>query len=390
MPAEIETAVRQIDGATLAPVVCDVLDDPAARIVDWRRERIDYANVGLESRALYRFRGSAFHHGESARWSVVLKPFRAPAGSSTAAPSDEHYYRREALAYTSGLLVDLPGDLTAPRHYGSLDWPGEMVGLWLEDISPAAHSLRPLDRYGLAARHLGVFNGGFLAPARPSSFPWLSRHALATWAAEQAGLIELIGNADAWRHSLVRQAFPTSLAPAVLRLWAERDALLAALERLPRTLCHHDASPTNLFARRTADGRDQTVAIDWELVGHGAIGEDPGNLVPVSLIDFHVDANEATHLEETVLEGYLSGLADAGWTGDPRQVRLTYATTAALRWLFAATGWPLAIAGDETGAYAADAERRWGRPIQAIFGQWAALADFLLERAAEARVLLTE
>ena len=29
---------------------------------------------------------------------------------------------------------------------------------------------------------------------------------------------------------------------------------------------------------------------------------------------------------------YLEGLADAGWRGDPRQVRLTYACSSALKW----------------------------------------------------------
>lgn len=384
----IEAAVQQIDEVALAGVVRRALGDPGAEIAGWRQEPVAYANVAPESRGLYRFSGTARCDGAVTPWSVVLKVFRAPQGDTTAAPTDEHYYRREVLAYRSGVLDDLPDGLAPPRHYGVIEWPGDTVGLWLEDIQAAENPCGPLADYGLAARHLGAFNGVHLADAGHKGFPWLSRRALATWIAGNAYTIDLIQRPDGWRHPLVRRAFPESLAADLLGLWSQHEALCAALERLPRTLCHHDASPTNLFSRRVGSGEVQTVAIDWELIGHGAVGEEIGNLVPVSIIDFHVGADEAARLEDEVFEGYLDGLRDAGWRGDPEPVRLAYAATAALRWAFPAAGWPIAIALDESGRHAPETEARWKRPLSEIFDQWAALASFLLDRAREARSLL--
>ena len=385
---DIESAVEWLDLDILAEVVRRVLDDGSAEVASWHRERIDYANVGPGSRALYRVSGTAYLHGELVPWSTVLKVFRAPEGDPTADLSDERYYRREVLAYSSALLASLHGGLTAPRHFGVSEWPGAVLGLWLEDLAGVGTIGRSLERYGLAAHHLGAFGGAYLAGKSVPTLPWLSRRALATWVADHGPLVDLIRRPEAWQLPLVRQAFPRPVADDVLRLWSERATFFDALEHLPRTLCHHDASPTNLFARRDADGREQTVAIDWELVGHGAVGEDIGNLVPVSVIDLHVPAESARELEGVVLDRYLAALAEGGWQGDPRQVRLAYAATAGLRWLFAAVGWPLAIALDESGRHVADSERRWERPIEDILDQWAALAHFLLERAETARSLV--
>jgi len=154
-------------------------------------------------------------------------------------------WRREALAYHSGLLDDLPGDLTAPRCYG------------------------------VAARHLGQFNGVYLAGRPLPTQPWLNRGFLRAWTADAARVtvIEPIAQAETWAHPLVRAAFPDPVVERLLRLHTEREDFLAVLERLPQTLSHLDAFPGNLLARRTAAGAEQTVALDWAFVGIAAVGE---------------------------------------------------------------------------------------------------------------------
>jgi hypothetical protein len=71
-----------------------------------------------------------------------------------------------------------------------------------------------------------------------------------------------------------------------------------------------------MFARRSSDARWQTVAIDWALVGSGPIGRDI-----YYLPHFGLDSTTARKVDPIVFEGYLEGLRDTGWEGDPRQVR---------------------------------------------------------------------
>lgn len=90
------------------------------------------------------------------------------------------------------------------------------------------------------------------------------------------------------------------------------------MELLPRTLCHLDVWPNNLFART-----DGTITlVDWSFVGEGALGEDVGNLVPDSVFDLFYPARDLPDLDREVFAGYVSGLREAGWEGDERLVRL--------------------------------------------------------------------
>jgi thiamine kinase-like enzyme len=99
---------------------------------------------------------------------------------------------------------------------------------------------------------------------------------------------------------------------------SSREQLLAVLGSLPRTLCHLDFWTKNLIRR--ADG--SIVLLDWAFVGDGAIGEDIGNLVPDAAFDHFIPAASLPDLEAAVLAGYVDGLSDAGWSGDPALVEL--------------------------------------------------------------------
>lgn len=117
---------------------------------------------------------------------------------------------------------------------------------------------------------------------------------------------------------MVRETFPAGLREGVRLVHASRERLYEISEALPRTLCHLDFWPKNLFRR--PDG--QIVLIDWAFAGLGAIGEDAGNLVPDTVLDHFVPAAEMPALEQAVYQGYLAGLQAAGWRDDPRLVRL--------------------------------------------------------------------
>ncbi|HYN90215.1 MAG TPA: hypothetical protein VER55_16890, partial [Ardenticatenaceae bacterium] len=337
-------------------------------------------------RALYRITGTSRDGGETLDWSVVLKVYGSPQGS-TADPGDPFYWKREALAYDSALLRDLPGGFIAPETWGVVEQPDGQLWLWLEEVRETGEALWPPARYALAASHLGHMGASFLVERDLTNVPWLGRSHVRPALAGMAGLVDLVRRAEVWEHPLLRNAFPAPLVSQALRLWDEREPLLAALEDLPRTLCHHDVWRRNLFARTRA-GREETVAIDWELVGSGAPGEDAGNLMGVSLLNLDIEAGQSEELAEAILSGYLEGLQAGGWRGDPAAVRFAFATTAALRCLFSTVGWPAAIVLDQSGRHVVETEQRWGRPIEEVFAHWGRVAAFLLDQADGARAWL--
>jgi hypothetical protein len=103
------------------------------------------------------------------------------------------------------------------------------------------------------------------------------------------------------------------------------------------------------------------------------------------LFRVHGTANAAR-----MLDAYVQGLRDAGWQADRHVVCAVAQATAALRCGFSTAGWPAAIVRDseKRDQYVRDTEQRWGRSIEDIFAQWAAVTSFLLAQIDEARMIL--
>ena len=91
------------------------------------------------------------------------------------------------------------------------------------------------------------------------------------------------------------------------------------------------------------------MAIDWTFAGVGVLGQELAAFVFGSLIFQEVDLSAAGDLEELALTHYLEGLADAGWQGDPRTVRLGYnAPRRPCCTLFHGLEWILTMLQDES------------------------------------------
>ena len=74
----------------------------------------------------------------------------------------------------------------------------------------------------------------------------------------------------------------------------------------------------------------QTVLIDWSALGYGAVGAEIGITTGVNLLWLEVAGEQAHELDQAIFDGYLAGLRDMGWQGDPRLARFGYTATAAL------------------------------------------------------------
>jgi hypothetical protein len=355
------------------------LDGAAVEIVDWQCRQIHGGSGGIAE--LYRLNGSACDQRKMTPWSLILKVIRRQPDRLD--PSHWGYWKREALAYQSGLLDDLPGGLAAPRCFSVTEQPGGGSWLWLEEVSDELRVHWPLEHYGIVVRHLGRFNGPHLAEGTTECSPWLGREWLRRCIDREAQAItqlpRLLG------HPLGQRGLPGDDGEALVRLWNTRETFYEALSCLPQTLCHRDALRRNLFARHQQDGSDETVAIDWADVSQGAIGEEIVPLVLATLQFAEIDPAKVAELGRIVFEGYLGGLCDSGWQGDPREVRLGYAAGAIRHALAGFTDALLVMLDEEHYAYW---EQAYGCPLEEVADRFAQNRRFVFCLLEEARELL--
>jgi hypothetical protein len=101
---------------------------------------------------------------------------------------------------------------------------------------------------------------------------------------------------------------------------------LAQAERNSKGVCHRDCHPKNLFPMREPDGASYTIAIDWTKIGIDCLGLDIGHLIASPILWQEHTPEEAEALVEPVFAAYVTGLAEAGWAGNPEEVRFTFLT----------------------------------------------------------------
>lgn len=368
-----------LDDAQLTRIAQRALDAPGAALLDHQVRPLGY-DAYLPGRTVTRVDGHASVAGRRAPWSAILKWTDSPETTPTAPIEGA---RREALAYRSGLL-DLTGALRVPRAY-EIDLAEDgHVALWLEDIRSSDVEQWPLEMYATAAHALGRFNRTFLVrPLR--DHPWL----VTDWATRQSEPLDMAAALsdidDRASDARARRALGDDIGQRTARMLEDQPRFIAGLARIPQTLCHHDAARSNLIARRRDDGGTEVVAIDWESTGSGPVGAEIATLVSASLRKGDFPAERASELDAAVVDAYLAGLRDAGWSGDPRIARLGYAMSLALRcWFVRDT---LQNLSDPV------ARPMFGRapdvPPDDVLGAFVLVSRFLLDRADEARSLAT-
>ena len=109
-----------------------------------------------------------------------------------------------------------------------------------------------------------------------------------------------------------------------MQLWQDRQSYFSMLKYPPQTLCHFDANRRNLFIRRTRNTSTEVIAIIWSYVGYGAIGSDIMVLIVEGVISGKIALDDAETFANVALEGYITGLEDVGWKGNPDLVHLGY------------------------------------------------------------------
>jgi Phosphotransferase enzyme family len=305
--SSVWTAASAVDADAITLPVRRLLRTQTAHILGWEYTELGVGIGNPVSLNVYRFRGTAKVGGVTVTWSLILKMAQSPANVGFVdfgeGPDQSHwnYWRRELLLFESGLLEALPGGLAAPRFYGGHELPGNVIWMWLEDVS-RPHAAWSPERCKLAAYHLGCFNGAYLSGTPMPVQPWLARQCARQFVEMSHGAISMIG-----------QHLPEIREDPVVRFLENSDSVLDALERIPHTFCHFDAGTYNLMSRRTGTAQEETVAIDWALAGVGPVGAELSQLVASDHSTRYVGLPPN---ETELLDSYVTGLGEAGWRGD--------------------------------------------------------------------------
>src|SRR5688572_18585247 len=170
-PADRTRVDLALTAADLAEPVTRALGVGHVDVVDWSVESIKPGTGGATG-GLYRVRGNASATEVPHEWGLVLKVLRPQAGrlstqGNVAAangrePQHYNYWRREGLAYQSGVL-DSVAAVRAPRCFGVEERADESIWVWLEALDDGLSSPWPAERFARVAQSLGRFNGAFLA-----------------------------------------------------------------------------------------------------------------------------------------------------------------------------------------------------------------------------------
>jgi hypothetical protein len=312
-PRQPETGIR-LDVGDGTFVTCSSLPAAVGDAVI-AAEPLRYGQGNAATGGIWRVRGPA--------GSAVLKLARPPAGSAHAPPpawptSEDpahwNYWRREFLAYQTGLAAAAyaAGGIAAPALLAASSRTDGQLEVWLADVDGPSGFGWPVPRLARFAHELGVAQARWAE--RVPDTPWLSSGWLAQYLTE--GPIRSVRLEPAyWDHPSVA-VWPAAVRDQLRRLWADRDRALAATTIIERTLCHLDVWPANLV-----DDAGTSVLLDWSFTGDGAIGEDVANLIVDSVADGLMDAALLPEIADAATEAYLTGLRDGGWPGPPDRVR---------------------------------------------------------------------
>ena len=166
--------------------------------------------------ATYDIKKGSFQELAEVAEDQMLREFRDQPGPNWQAgeqPGHWYYWRREVLAYQSGLVFSLAGRLRAPKCYLMSQRADGNVALWLEDLRGTTPAIRwPLRQYSVASRHLGHAQGAFVAGRSLPDDPWLSRSWLRAYLTQRDADTPLLQDDAAWATSLVREWLSQSMA----------------------------------------------------------------------------------------------------------------------------------------------------------------------------------
>ena len=402
---ELPSRLVQLTAADIAPVVQNAVGDDQAWPLTWEFEALDWsgnpATVGL-----FRFTGVAqTDQGREVPWIVVLKIVADTALTSDPSidqyihePQGMNYWKREALAFTSGLLLGWPGPLVPVRCYGVKEVSKDQVWIWLEAREDAGpHALWTIEQLASAAYALGAFSAQWQSKLPGVvHYPWLAQRWLRGWVAmvRPFAVDHFLEHDVCGNGSPVEPFLTKGTRRRIADLISDADDLLATFESLSVTLAHHDPQWGNLFAAAPDESPARTVVIDWGFIGIAPIGSDLGLHIGQNIMSWGIDQRRAAEHDQASTAAYVRGLRDFGWDGDAHSIKFARATAAALNagtWLAMEVSWLCPEMaerfGPDAAAWPARIATKQGISTAALLERWSAGFHYVLDLADEARQL---
>lgn len=351
------------DAATwTVEALTDAVTDRAARHLGVDRAAVrltpvDYAWGSPATAGLWRVEATVTDddggHGQRpvTRFAKLLRHPRHWPGLQTIPEGDTREFFLERFPWRfeldmalSGIDAVLPPGLRTPLLHDHDPLDEDHVVLWWElvDERPGPWTT---DELAETAHHLGRLaarrrEGAALNASLPEVCHRLPRGAALRLFAEPRVLVfaraELAPEGP-WSHPLVvetlRDLGDPDLRAELLGLVDLLPDVLDALDDLPQTYAHGDASVQNLLRSRAGG---EVVVIDWGFGSLLAVGFDLGQLLVGPMHAGLTSADDVPAIDAAILPAYVAGLAEEGWSVPAEVVRFGHLGSLFARSLFTA------------------------------------------------------
>jgi hypothetical protein len=378
MTADVADTLKKMTVEELRPIVSQVLGEDVVDVGPFSVAKIG-RSAGHSTVGIFRVAGVAKTAAAERNWSTVIKGLGAPEHPRA---GFEPAPLKEVEIYRSRVFAELCGGVRAPHCY-AIQPCDDMHLVWQEDLSGAPQPPWTYDQFIETARHLGQFNAHWPESALPE-WPWLSQVGFrgSFYSLHTQQRFEHFPSLH--EHPLARQFASPDVIQELMQLWKDLDTLLAQAERNPKGVCHRDCHPKNLFPMHDADGISYTIAIDWTKIGIDCLGLDIGHLIASPILWQELTSEEAAALVEPVFAAYVKGLAEAGWVGNPEEVRFTFLTRLTCN---AVNCVGLISGAIDNLQWRQKLERMVGFPIEELCARWGKGLDFYFACRDEAQRL---
>jgi hypothetical protein len=336
-------------------LVRTITGDPGAVPEAVRVEPVDYPIGTPSTESLNRVFGTS----GGVAWSCFVKKFqsvrhwpmidRLPAEFR---PLFIHNlpWQLEIAVHRSDIAALLPDGMRLPATYRIDVYDDDRATLWMENVTQAAGPW-PIERFERAAYLLGRLS----ARRQPHLVePFLPREHVTTpgvglrFYSEGRVLrtaLPALADPQTWRHPLLSAAVCNlgdhGLRDDLLALGEQVPAVLDALEALPQTYQHGDASPQNLLVPH--DSPDEFVVIDWGFDCPQAVGFDLGQLLIGLAHAGELSPEALPVVHKVILRSFQEGLAVEGMQVSEDEVLYGYLGSLLVRAAF--TALPLELFG---------------------------------------------